>query len=123
MISNDGQSTWLGQLRRGAAERCVLALLAQGEGYGFDIARTLSAAGLVASEGTIYPLLARLRREGLVDTLWRESSQGPPRRYYVLTASGQTAVEQFKTEWERFKHAVDQLLNSEKRSDNASPKP
>ncbi len=57
--------------------------------YGFDLVRTLAAAdGLVTSEGTIYPLLGRLRRDGLVTTTWHESPSGPPRRYYELTDQG-----------------------------------
>lgn len=71
------------ELRRGVLESCVLALVRDEEAYAFDIVRTLSAAGsLLTSEGTIYPLLARLRRDGLAMTSWRESASGPPRRYY-----------------------------------------
>ena len=77
------------QLRRGAIEYCVLALLREEDRYGFELTRALSAAdGLVTSKGTVYPLLARLRQDRLVDTTWRESTQGPPRRYYQLTRDG-----------------------------------
>lgn len=112
MIDNEA-SQWLGQLRRGVADRCVLALLQHQERYGFDLAKTLSKANIIAGEGTIYPLLARLRRDGLVETVWRESPEGPPRRYYVLTADGETALAQFQGQWHRFKAAVDDLLNGE----------
>ena len=79
----------LSQLRRGALEYCVLALLRDEELYGFELVRQLSASGgLVTSEGTIYPLLTRLRKEELVTTFWRESDSGPPRRYYRLTDAG-----------------------------------
>jgi PadR family transcriptional regulator PadR len=61
--------------------------------YGFDLVRTLGEAdGLITSEGTIYPLLSRLRRDGLVTTSWHESPSGPPRRYYQLTPTGQQAL-------------------------------
>ena len=81
------------QMRRGAIEYCVLALLRGREMYGFELTRALAATdGLVTSEGTVYPLLARLRREGLVETSWQESSQGPPRRYYRLTPAGEAAA-------------------------------
>lgn len=100
----------IGQLRRGVVDHCVLALLQQGEGYGFDLAKTLTHAQLIAGEGTIYPLLSRLRRDGLVDTRWRESDQGPPRRYYVLTESGQEVLENFRSQWERFKRSVDSVM-------------
>jgi PadR family transcriptional regulator PadR len=98
-------------MRRGAIEYCVLALLRQREMYGFELTRTLAAAdGLVTSEGTVYPLLARLRREGLVDTSWQESSQGPPRRYYRLTEGGRSALAVFVPQWRRFRDTVDGLL-------------
>ena len=87
-----GADTILSNLRRGALEYCVLALLQGGSRYGLDIARTLTHDGvLMSGEGTLYPLLARLRRAGLVETSWQESPSGPPRRYYALTALG-TAV-------------------------------
>jgi PadR family transcriptional regulator len=92
----------------------VLALLRDGERYGFELVRTLSAVdGLVTSEGTIYPLLTRLRREQLVTTFWRESEAGPPRRYYRLTDAGEAALSDFTKEWTRFRDAVDTLLMEE----------
>ena len=99
------------QLRRGTVEYCVLALLRGGARYGFELVRELSDVdGLVTSEGTIYPLLSRLRRDGLVETTWRESSTGPPRRYYRLTKDGGVALAGFKDEWGRFRDAVDHLV-------------
>jgi len=99
------------QMRKGALEYCVLALLRDGERYGFELVRILSGRdGLVTGEGTIYPLLSRLRRDGLVDTTWRESSSGPPRRYYRLTSEGCLALDSFVAEWHRFKLAVDWIL-------------
>ena len=65
---------------------------------------------MVTSEGTIYPLLSRLRRDGLVTTVWHESPSGPPRRYYELTQDGHQDLELFTGEWERFTDAVDRLL-------------
>ena len=104
----------LAQLRRGVVEYCVMALLRDEERYGFDLVRALSDAdGLVTSEGTIYPLLARLRKEGSVVTTWRESSSGPPRRYYSLTPQGREALEVFTVEWERFRGIVDRVLKGE----------
>jgi len=89
----------------------VLALLRDRPRYGFDLVRTLAEAdSLVTSEGTIYPLLSRLRRDGLVTTAWHESPSGPPRRYYELTQSGYQALELFTGEWDRFTSAVDRLL-------------
>lgn len=98
------------QLRRGVLEYCVLALLQDEERYGYDLVVELSAAGLLASEGTIYPLLSRLRKDALVSTSWRESPSGPPRRYYALTAQGRAALADFTRSWTEFKHSVDDIL-------------
>ncbi len=103
----------LPQLRRGALEFCVLALLRDRPRYGFDLVRELSEAdGLLTSEGTIYPLLSRLRKDGLVTTTWQESDAGPPRRYYALTADGRSALERFVVDWRRFRDGVDRVLGT-----------
>ena len=105
------QEALLAQLRRGVLEYCVLALLAEEERYGFDLVRSLGEIeGMVTSEGTIYPLLSRLRRDGLVGTTWRESTQGPPRRYYSVTEAGRAALDAFRAEWVRFRDAVDHVV-------------
>ena len=109
----------LSQLRRGALEYCVLALLRERERYGFELVRSLSAVdGLVTSEGTIYPLLTRLRKDELVTTFWQESVSGPPRRYYRLTDAGATALSAFADEWTRFRDGVDALLTPGGRHDH-----
>jgi PadR family transcriptional regulator, regulatory protein PadR len=91
-----------------------MALLRSGRRYGFELVRTLSDAdGLVVSEGTIYPLLSRLRRDHLVSTSWQESEAGPPRRYYQLTETGERALADFTDEWTRFRDAVDALLTTQ----------
>jgi PadR family transcriptional regulator, regulatory protein PadR len=103
----------LTQLRRGALPHCVLAVLADGERYGFELIGVLAEArGLAISEGTIYPLLSRLRREGLVETTWQESDSGPPRRYYRLTADGERALVSFREDWRSYRDAVDELLGT-----------
>jgi len=103
----------LSELRRGVLEHCVLAVVRDRESYGFDIVRTLSRnGGLVTSEGTIYPLLARLRRDGLVTTSWRESESGPPRRYYRINPEGRSVLDQFTAAWQNFRSAVDVVLLS-----------
>jgi len=101
----------IAQLRRGVLEFCVLALLRDGERYAFDLVRALGDAdGLVTSEGTLYPLLGRLRREGMVESTWRESASGPPRRYYRITEDGEAALQAFAGQWARFSDSVDTLL-------------
>lgn len=106
------QAPLISQMRRGMLQYCVLALLAEEERYGFDLVKALGEIdGMVTSEGTIYPLLSRLRRDGLVETSWQESPSGPPRRYYGLTAAGRAALEAFAEEWSRFRDAVDHFID------------
>jgi PadR family transcriptional regulator PadR len=105
------QDALLAQMRRGTLQYCVLSLLAEDERYGFDLVRGLAETdGMVTSEGTIYPLLSRLRRDGLVESSWQESPAGPPRRYYRLTDAGRAALEAFRLEWRRFRDAVDHFV-------------
>ncbi|MFE9629649.1 PadR family transcriptional regulator [Streptomyces sp. NPDC006463] len=99
------------QLRKGVIEYCVLALLRNGPLYGVELLRELGAVEVMAtSQGTIYPLLSRLRREELVETTWQESPSGPPRRYYALTESGRSALAEFTAAWPDFRNAVDHFL-------------
>ncbi len=115
MVPATASNKAVSQLRRGVLEYCVMALLRRGERYGFDLVRELSSVdGLLISEGTIYPLLGRLRREGAVETAWQESTSGPPRRYYRLTDSGRLALETFTLEWMRFRASVDRVLTEER---------
>jgi PadR family transcriptional regulator, regulatory protein PadR len=105
------QDRLVAQMRRGTLEYCVLALLRKEQRYAFDLVRGLSSAdGMVTSEGTIYPLLTRLRKDGLVASSWEESPNGPPRRYYRLTPKGRNALADFANEWKRFRDAVDRLM-------------
>ncbi len=91
----------------------MLATLADGSRYGLDLARSLGGDGLLlASEGTLYPLLARLRKAGMVSTIWQESAEGPPRRYYELTSSGREALDTFVGVWPRFRNAVDDIVET-----------
>lgn len=102
------------QMRKGALEYCVLALLERRVLYGFELVQALQEVdGMLTSAGTIYPLLGRLRREHLVDTEWRESPSGPPRRYYRLTSDGREALAAFRTEWAVFRNGVDTILKGE----------
>ena len=100
-------------LRRGTLEFCVMALMEDGEEYGVELARRLAAERtLTTSEGTLYPLLARLRRAGWVETTWRESPSGPPRRYYSLTQAGRHALHHFRGEWTAFRDTVDRIVGT-----------
>ncbi|WP_456697069.1 PadR family transcriptional regulator [Aeromicrobium sp. P5_D10] len=107
MVPSQAQA--LANLRRGVVENCILASLRTGERYGFDIARELEGT-LLASAGTLYPLLSRLRKGGLVASSWQESVEGPPRRYYRLTPDGEAALQAFESAWGPFRDAVDAAL-------------
>ncbi len=110
-----GQDALIAQMRRGTLQYCVLAVLATRERYGFDLVRSLGEVdGMVTSEGTIYPLLSRLRRDGLIESTWRESPSGPPRRYYRVTSAGHEALDAFRSEWRRFRDAVDRFVGEER---------
>ena len=101
-------------LRRGTLEFCVLALLENGEQYSLELARRLGAErALITSEGTLYPLLSRLRRTGWVTTTWQEAPAGPPRRYYALTYTGRAALAHFRAEWATFRDTVDHIVGTE----------
>jgi PadR family transcriptional regulator, regulatory protein PadR len=97
------------QLKKGALELCVLALLARRESYAYGIASTLAVA-VEMGEGTIYPLMRRMQNDGLVDTRLVESNSGPPRKYYRLTPAGRAAFAAQKREWRAFANAVNRLL-------------
>jgi PadR family transcriptional regulator PadR len=108
MIENSGLIT---QMRKGAVEYCVLALLAGREYYGYELVQALSRVdGMLVTEGTIYPILSRLKREGLVQTDWRESRDGPPRKYHRLTPAGEIALGEFRAQWRIFARAVETFL-------------
>lgn len=110
--SNEAGGRVPSQLRKGVLEHCVLALLRDGPRYGIELLGELSAVSVMTtSQGTIYPLLSRLRREGLVDTELRESPSGPSRRYYTLTPAGRAALAEFTRAWPLFRDAVDHFLN------------
>jgi PadR family transcriptional regulator PadR len=101
------------QMRRGVLPYCVLAMLREKEWYGFELVRAMASInGMVTGEGTVYPLLARLRRQALVETSWQESATGPPRRYYRLTQAGREALADFTASWRQLRDSVDELLAS-----------
>lgn len=97
------------QLRKGVLDLCVLALLAQRDGYAYDIASRL-AQDIGMGEGTIYPLMRRLQSDGLVQTYLVESSAGPPRKYYRLSDAGKKSFESQKDAWASFSGSVDQIV-------------
>lgn len=97
------------QFKKGVLDLCVLALLSRRDRYGYEMVSEISKR-IDLSEGTIYPLLKRLRDDGLVTTYLEESQEGPPRKYYRLTDAGRTACQQLSEEWIGFVHQVNELL-------------
>lgn len=100
-------SEWQSQLRRGVLELCILSLIAGGPCYGYEIVSHLAKTpALAAGEGTVYPLLRRLKQDGWLETYWQESGTGPPRQYYRLTAAGAAALATMRREWRELVAAV-----------------
>ncbi|MBN9326808.1 MAG: PadR family transcriptional regulator [Cellulomonas sp.] len=102
------------QFRKGVVELAILALLHREEAYGGEIVDRLAAfPGLAISAGTAYPLLSRLKRSGLIASVWRESPVGPPRKYYRLTADGEESFADLARAWNGMKNDMDQLLGTD----------
>ena len=97
------------QLKKGVMDMLVLALLTQSDRYGYEIVSTISEY-IEISEGTIYPLFNRLKKEKYVETYLKESSTGPSRKYYHITADGRTAYNQMRQEWDEFSGVINILL-------------
>ena len=116
--AQQSEGEWGAQLRRGVLELCVLALLGREPSYGYQIVTQIaSAPQLATGEGTIYPLLRRLKRDELVETFWQESASGPPRQYYRLTAKGRGALRAMRTEWEALVAAMGLYLDGHEKEE------
>jgi len=100
------------QMRKGILEYCILTLASSGEVYASDIITHLKEAKLIVVEGTLYPLLTRLKNAGLLKYEWKESDQGPPRKYYSLTEEGTKFNTQLADTWLELSNSVNQLTNS-----------
>lgn len=96
-------------MRKGLLEYCILSIINREEAYASDILELLKEAQLVVVEGTIYPLLTRMKNEGLLSYRWQESTEGPPRKYYTLTEEGQQLLEQLDKEWLSICQAINQI--------------
>ena len=97
------------QLKKGTLDMCVLAVLARGDSYAYELVSTLSET-MEISEGTIYPLMRRLQAEAWVSTYLVESTSGPPRKYYSLTGPGRKALAEMEEEWKSFVDEVNGVL-------------
>lgn len=97
------------QMRKGMLEYCILLVLSRGDAYASEILARLKAADLIVVEGTIYPLLTRLKNDGLLIYRWEESTQGPPRKYYSLTNEGAQALDVLESAWTQLSSVVTNL--------------
>lgn len=94
------------QMRKGILEYCILSIIARGEIYASDIINELKKAKMLVVEGTLYPLLTRLKNNGLLSYNWIESTSGPPRKYYQLTEAGREVLSKLDITWEELRYAV-----------------
>lgn len=99
------------QMRKGVLELCILSILRYEEAYASDIISKMKDAELLVVEGTLYPLLTRLKNDGLLDYRWQESTTGPPRKYYILTQLGEKTVKSLKDNWDSLVKSVNTIIN------------
>jgi PadR family transcriptional regulator, regulatory protein PadR len=88
------------QMKKGVLEYCILTLLSNGDAYASDIIARLKEVQMIVVEGTLYPLLTRLKNDGLLNYRWEESTQGPPRKYYMITETGRVSLSELQAAWE-----------------------
>ncbi|MGB0948949.1 MAG: PadR family transcriptional regulator [Marinirhabdus sp.] len=100
------------QMRKGVLEYCILSILKHGEAYTGDVLETLKEAKMLVVEGTIYPLLTRLKNAGLLAYRWEESTGGPPRKYYELTETGTLFLTELNTTWANLQQAVNKVTST-----------
>jgi PadR family transcriptional regulator PadR len=102
------------QMKKGILEYCILAIIKRGEVYASDILDELKQAQLIVVEGTLYPLLTRLKNEGLLSYQWVESKSGPPRKYFQLTPEGNTFLNELELTWNELTNSVNQIIQKTK---------
>lgn len=100
------------QMRKGVLEYCILCILNRKEAYASSILEDLKSANMIVVEGTLYPLLTRLKKDGLLAYEWQESTQGPPRKYYSLTADGSATLVELDRAWQEIAHTVEVLKDT-----------
>lgn len=100
------------QMRKGVLEMCILAIIASEESYPGDITKKLKENDLIVKEGTLYPLLTRLKNAGLIEYTWRESTSGPPRKYFLATKDGEEALVNLAASWDTLVQAVETTMQS-----------
>jgi PadR family transcriptional regulator PadR len=97
------------QMRKGVLELCILAIIAREDAYASDIIMKLKESHLIIVEGTLYPLLTRLKNDGYLNYRWEESKSGPPRKYYTITEIGNRVLQELQNNWKELVGAVDKI--------------
>lgn len=100
------------QMKKGLLEFCVLSVLGKKEAYPPDIIEQLKSAKLIIVEGTLYPILTRLKNDGLLSYRWEESPSGPPRKYYQITLEGKTVLSELNQAWKEISESINQIANN-----------
>jgi len=100
------------QMRKGILEYCILLLLKKEPSYTSDLIQKLKEARLIVVEGTLYPLLTRLKNSGLLSYQWIESTQGPPRKYYRLTEAGEAFLKELELSWQELNDTINHIRNN-----------
>lgn len=100
------------QMRKGILEFCILSILNQQDKYATEILDSLKESQMIVVEGTIYPLLTRLKNAALLDYHWEESSSGPPRKYYAITDKGKEVLTELNDSWKALNRAVNKITKS-----------
>lgn len=109
------------QMRKGMLEYCIMLLLHKEPAYASDIIQKLKEARLIVVEGTLYPLLTRLKNDNLLSYEWIESTQGPPRKYYSLTPKGEEMLQELETSWRELNETVNHLAGHVKNENETNP--
>jgi PadR family transcriptional regulator PadR len=99
------------QMRKGVLEYCILSTLRRKDAYASSLIGELKEARMIVVEGTLYPLLTRLKNQGMLSYRWEESTQGPPRKYYTLTTKGHQALEEMDAAWNEVVDSVEYIKN------------
>lgn len=97
------------QMRKGLLEYCILRILSKGEAYASSIIEDLRTADMIVVEGTLYPLLIRLKNQGVLTYRWEESTQGPPRKYYMITEKGESLLQEMDSAWNELVESINKL--------------
>jgi PadR family transcriptional regulator, regulatory protein PadR len=104
------------QMKKGILEFCILSVIKRGEAYPSDIVEEMKQANMQILEGTLYPLLTRLKNAGMLSYRWEESNSGPPRKYFSLTDQGQLFYSELEKTWRELSNGVERVINEHRQN-------